>query len=520
MKKIAFRQVNPIAPESQPGSVPAPVGGWNTRDAIAAMPPTDAVVLDNWYPYSTGVNLRKGNLNYSTGFPTRVQSILTYASPTLQKMFGATGTGIYDATAGGAVGAAVTPLTNGYCQFINFATAAGNFLQSVNGLDELKLYDGATWTNINAVSVPAITGILTTNIININAFKNRIWYVLRDSLDIWYLPVASIGGAATKFPLGGLFNRGGYLMAMGTWTVDGGAGVDDFAVFATSEGEIAVYQGTDPASPATWALVGVYYIGEPIGRRCFSKYGGDLLYLCKNGLFPLSKALQSASIERTTALSDKINPTFSDSATQFGANLGWQTTLFPSANMLLVNVPAYVGSASYQYVMNTMTQSWCRFLDQNASCFMVWKSRLFYGSETTIVEAWVGTSDNGNFITGVALTGYSYLGSPALNKHFKLMRPIIQANSSYDLSMGIAVDFEDAAVDYTILLASVSGASLWDTALWDTALWGSGPVIGKYWNSINVYPGNSAAAKIQIRTKLSTINWLSTDFIFETGGVL
>lgn len=520
MKKQAFRNINPIASESLSGSVPAPIGGWNTRDSIAAMAPTDAVILDNWYPFSTGVNLRKGNMDYATGFPTRVQTILSYSSPTLQQMFGATAVGIYDATAGGAVGAAVTPLTNGYCQFINFATAAGNFLLSVNGLDKLKLYNGATWADIDGVSVPAITGLATTSIINISAFKNRIWFVQRDSMDIWYLPVASIGGAATKFPLGGLFTRGGYLMAMGTWTIDGGNGVDDFAVFATSEGEIAVYQGTDPSSPTTWALVGVYYIGEPIGRRCFTKYGGDLLYLCRNGLFPLSKALQTSSIDRTMALSDKISPTFSDSATQFGDNLGWQTTLFPAANMVIVNVPAYVGTASYQYVMNSINQSWCRFLDQNAACFFVWDSRLFYGSETTIVEAWTGPSDNGNFITGVALTGYSYLQNPSSVKHFKLMRPIIQTNSSYDLSMGVAIDFEDASVEYTTILASLSGSSLWDTALWDTALWGAGMSITKFWTSLSVNPGNAVAAKLQVRTKLSTATWLSTDFVYEVGGIL
>lgn len=520
MKKPAFRNINPTAPESQSGSAASPIGGWNTRDSIAAMPPTDAIVLDNWYPSGTGVMLRKGTMNYSTGFPTRVQSILSYSSPTAQKMFGATATGIYDATAGGAVGAVATVLTNGYCQSVNFATAAGNYLMSVNGADKLKLYDGVTWFDIDGVSVPAITGLATTSIINIASFKNRIWFVQRDSLDIWYLPVASIGGAATKFPLGGLFNRGGYLMSMATWTIDGGSGVDDFAVFATSEGEIAIYQGTDPASPTTWALVGVYYIGEPIGRRCFTKYGGDLLYLCKNGLFPLSKALQTASIDRTAALSDKINPTFSDSATQYGSNLGWQTTIFPTANMVIVNVPAYPGSASYQYVMNTITQSWCRFTEQNAACFFVWKSRLFFGSETTITEAWIGPSDNGNYITAVAITAYSYLGQPAINKHFKLMRPIITANSAMDLSMGIAIDFEDALVDYTTILASLSGEALWDTAIWDTALWGSGPVIAKYWNSLSVNIGNSVAAKLQVRSKLSSVTWLSTDFVFEVGGIL
>ena len=35
-----------MRPPSRSVSVPAPVGGWNARDALADMPETDAVILD------------------------------------------------------------------------------------------------------------------------------------------------------------------------------------------------------------------------------------------------------------------------------------------------------------------------------------------------------------------------------------------------------------------------------------------------------------------------------------------
>lgn len=519
MKKPSYRPVNQAGSESSSGSAAAPVGGWNTRDAIANMSQTDAVILDNFYPSSTSVDLRRGSQTWATGFSTRIQTLMDYASGSLKKLFGADSTGIYDITVAGAIGAAATTLTNGYCQFVNFSTPAGSFLLSVNGLDKLKLFDGTTWTTIDNLSTPAITNLATTSIINISSFKNRIWFVEKNSLNVWYLPVASIGGAATKFPLSGLFTRGGYLMSMATWTIDGGGGVDDFAVFATSEGEIAVYQGTDPSGPETWGLVGIFYIGEPLGRRCFTKYGGDLLYLCKQGLFPLSRALQSASVERTIALSDKINPTFSESASLYGSNLGWQTTVFPSLNMVLVNVPAYIGTASYQYVMNSTSQAWCRFTDWNASCFFVWNSRLFYGSETTVVEAYVGSSDNSAYITGVALTAYTYLKAPGRIKHFKLIRPMLQITGSYDMYIGVATDF-DESVDYSLIPASLAGGSLWDVALWDVGMWGGGPVVVKRWNSVSVNDGFAVAAKLQIRTQTSQVSWQSTDYIYEKGGML
>ena len=41
-------------------SVPAPIGGWNARDSLANMSPTDAVQLVNWFPTPTDVTMRKG----------------------------------------------------------------------------------------------------------------------------------------------------------------------------------------------------------------------------------------------------------------------------------------------------------------------------------------------------------------------------------------------------------------------------------------------------------------------------
>ena len=41
-------------------SIPAPIGGWNGRDSLAEMPPTDAVQMVNFYPTPSDVTLRKG----------------------------------------------------------------------------------------------------------------------------------------------------------------------------------------------------------------------------------------------------------------------------------------------------------------------------------------------------------------------------------------------------------------------------------------------------------------------------
>ena len=46
-------------------SFPAPVGGWNARDALAEMKPTDAIYLDNWFPRTSYVEIRGGSSDHA-----------------------------------------------------------------------------------------------------------------------------------------------------------------------------------------------------------------------------------------------------------------------------------------------------------------------------------------------------------------------------------------------------------------------------------------------------------------------
>jgi hypothetical protein len=259
------------------------------------MPSNDAVALENWFPFTTSVNLRNGYTQWATGFPSAVQTVMGYQGGTTSKLFGIAGTSIYDATAGGAIGAAaVTGLTNAKWQYVNIATPGGNYLWLCNGADAPYTFDGTTWAN------PAIAGLTSTQIINVNIHKNRLWAVESGTLKAWYLPVQSIAGTFQALDLSSFCNRGGYLMAMATWTIDAGYGVDDLAVFITSEGEVLVYRGTDPSSATTWALVGVWWLGSPIGRRCYVKFAGDLLLICEDGLLPLSECASAGWAEPGT----------------------------------------------------------------------------------------------------------------------------------------------------------------------------------------------------------------------------
>lgn len=500
-------------------SLPAPVGGWNVRDPLAAMSPKDAILLENWFPKANDVELRPGCQAWATSFPAPPLTLMPWNGPSSGKLFAATATGIYDATAGAAVGASLTPLTSGYLQYTNFQVAGGQYLVAVNGLDKLKLYNGATWADIDSTTTPAITGLATTSLSSVAVASRRLWFVQVNSSSAWYLPVASVGGALTEFPLGAVFSRGGCLVAIGTWTIDGGDGADDYTVFISSEGEVAVYKGTDPASATTFAKVGIYYIGEPIGKNCFCKYGGDLLVLCQNGLFPLSKALQSSTVNRSTALTAKIDTAFTEAAALYGTNPGWQVVVYPQGSFILVNIPVSTGY-TIQYAMNSITGAWCVFKGWYAAAWEVFNEDLYFASDTKTAKAWTSQSDFGAAIVGKCKQAYSYFGQSARQKHFKLVRPLIAVSGGVTLSIGFDIDYAvTEAASTTATLPPVLG-DVWNSGHWDSAVWASSSETKREWATVFVKECYAAAFRLQVSTNSVSLKWSATDFVYEVGGVL
>jgi hypothetical protein len=310
-------------------SYPAPVGGWNARDSLAAMKPIDAIVLDNWFPSTSYVEIKGGYAEHATGMTGNGKTLAVYnAMNGTNTMWATTASGTYNVTSAGAVGASVAARTNGKHQWTMFGDGTNNWLIMCNGADKPLYYDGTSWVAVDGASSPALTGVTTTNLIQPFVSKGRLYFIENNSLSFWYLAAGAAGGALTEFDLSGVAKKGGYLMAGATWTVDAGDGPDDRVVFITSEGEIIVYAGTNPSSATSWALVGVYDLGNPLGRRCLTKYGGDLVVLTQNGAFPMAAALQSATVDYKLALSFKIENAFNNIARTNGGVFGWCSTHF------------------------------------------------------------------------------------------------------------------------------------------------------------------------------------------------
>lgn len=497
-------------------SLPAPVGGWNSRDSLAAMDVKDAVTLINLVPRNTSVELRDGYSRHATGFSGQAETLIAYSGGATNKLKVIAGGSVYDITSSGAVGAAeLAGLTNSRWQYVNVATPGGNFIEMCNGADSVYTYDGTTWTDRSG----AITGVTSSNLININLHKNRVWFIEKNTLKAWYLPTQSITGAASALDLRAFCTRGGYLMAMATWTVDAGYGVDDLAVFITSQGEVLVYRGTDPSSASTWALVGVWWIGSPVGRRCFVKYAGDVLIICQDGVYPLSGALQSSRVNPRVAITNKIQPSVSDAVTSYGSNFGWQVIPFPQQNLLFLNVPYAEGSNQRQFVMNTISGAWCQFMGWNANCFELFNDNIYFGANGFVGKAWSTSQDGGAAISIDGLQAFSYFGSSAQQKRFTMMRPVLFLNSSQTVNANMNIDFDTVTAPASSISTVSFSGSLWNTGLWDSATWSDTYSVSKQWQGCTGV-GFAGAPHIAATMTGAALQWVSTDVVMEGGGVL
>lgn len=506
-------------------SIPAPIGGLNSRDGIAIMKPSDALILDNFFPTPTDVVLRNGYNITATGLPGWVESILPYSGLTgARKLFGASGTAIYDVSSPGAVGAAVvTGLSNARFQWVNFGTAGNTYLYGVNGNDDPVLYNGTTWQQVGNATAPiSITGVDPSTFIGVNIWQRRLYFVPVNDTKIWYLAPASVGGAALSIDFGPLLSLGGNIQGVFTWVIDNAQGIQEYLVVCSSEGEVLVYGGYDPTTEATFFLVAKFRMGRPIGRRFFCKNGSDVALLTMDGLVPLSQSLLTDRSKSSIAVSDKIRSSIQNDVNLYNTNFGWQVILFPQGNKIVVNVPVIENNIQYQYVTNTITGAWCTFGKLNSSwyaaCFEAWEDGLYFGGNGYVSQCDIGTADGSDIIVGTAKTAFNYFKSRGQQKYFTMVRPLLLSKGTVQAAIDLNVNFEDRPPTSTPSHTDASG-SPWDTSPWDTSPWDTPINVTADWDTPNAI-GYCAAVYMKIATDNLGVSWESTDFAYEMGGVL
>lgn len=540
----------------------SPVGGWVANRNIAQPAgqdlPQAAAILDNYFPNATTVILRRGSELYATlgTDQSPVRSLFKYVSGGNQKLFAATDKEIWNITTvpnarnwrlststdddietdnGARVGEfstaglnVVTGQQSGDWSVIQFATAGGIFLRGVNGVDKPFVYDGEEFkTNEYELTFKPTDIGATPEMFSFTwAYKNRLFFVEKDTLNAWYLPVDTMGGELTKFPLGGVFPEGGSILFGATWSLDSGAqgGLSEQCVFITTEGEIAVYQGANPSDANDWSKVGVYRIGKPLGRKAWMRAGGDIIIATTTGFIPLSQAIQrDVAALSPAAVSYPIEDAWNE-ATLLRGNEGWHCQIWPDRQMVLVVPPHLNGSSPVMFVANALTGKWCRFTGWTSNCMEVFQGQLYFGSlEGEVIKANIGGNDKGNTYTGAYLPLFEDLGAPASLKIGELVRFTIRAASRLTLSVSLHQEYS-IALPAAPNATSAESTSEWGTAIWGQSIWGGTreSIMNNQWASVGGC-GYALSTSCQV-TSGSIVpldaEIISTDMTYQTAEIV
>lgn len=512
---------------SQVVSIPAPIMGWNVRDPLPMMGPQYAPILDNVFCLPSELQLRKGYTKQAT-FTGTAKTLLEYSPLSGDAELyaavdnaGACSIYLIDTTYSVTPHVAtsvVTGLTSAEFKQSHCSTSGGEFSYYVNGADDAILYDGTTFQSVNSTSTPyAITGPANTHFTDVITHKRRLWFVEKDSMSCWYLPTDQIAGAAVEYDFGPIFTRGGKIRKIDTWSLDAGTGLDDFFIVFTTQGEVAVYQGTDPASASTWSLKGVFYIGTPTGTGHTCKYGGDLLIINKDGIAQMSKSLMSSRVNTQLQMTDKIQPRLAEDTTLYKNNQGWDLLLYPPQNMLLVNIPVSA-TESYQYVMNTISGAWSRWTGIPAKCFYFHEEKIYFGANGYVGLAWNEQSDDGEFIIADILPAYQNFGSQSRMKRWSMARVVLSTNTFLAFGTRMEIDFNinPQSIGFPFIVETpvgVYGRGKYGKNVYSNgaasirAEWKNTTGMG-YWGSLH----------IQFKTKVADVRLYSIDVVTESGG--
>jgi hypothetical protein len=455
----------------------APIGGLNLRDPISAMAPTDALALNNMMPKQQGIKMRKGWKLHTETINVPIKSIVAFTAPDSadNKIFAFAGGAIYDVTVEPAtVAEAVTGSTDDHWQFTQFSTPADTFLLAVSpgaGYWTYNVTDG--WTNRTPANLPA-------NPRTVAVWKNRVWFTALDDPNAYYLDnVDAIDGDATAFPMGSLLRHGGYVSALFNWTLDAGVGIDDYLVMVGTEGDVGVWQGTDPTSATTFGLKGVWYIG-PVPRTgvYWTPTGGDVMVVSEQGVVPMSRLINGQFSELQPGPAAKVQEALLPVITQLRSSPSWDVFTVPSEDALVIKLPIDALGVYRQYVMNITTGAWCTFTGLPMYCTTTLGGQLYFATdEGTTCLGLFGNTDNadingagGNFIEADIFTAFQTFGTPANLKRFSMARPIFLAPAAPSVKLKIVSQYDYAPVDGSPVFTAENDY-LWDAGVWNTSNW-------------------------------------------------
>lgn len=433
-------------------------------------------------------------------------------------------------TAAFTVGGTLTGVTSGATAVIvkvvvgSPNTIGTLYIRTITGtFQNNEIINGSTGGSARAqgttsLYVPGVdfgAGVTSADMSFVWVYKNALYFLRKDSLSFYYLPVDSIGGTATQVSLAGVLTIGGKLIIGQGWSLDTGqqGGLSEQCVFMTDEGEIAVYQGLSPAPGQGWGLVGVYRIGRILGDRAWVRAGADLLVCTSIGMVSLAQAIQrDVAAIAPQAVSYPINDEWTEAQHLRGVE-NWQAVIWPEEQMVAVSPPNIIGGNEPAiYAVNANTMAWCRFTNWYALCFGTFQGQLYFGTTGGVVwRANVTGLDGTETYTGVYIPLFDDLGTPTNAKIPQMARAVLRSSTSVESLLTFKADY-----DTTLEAAPSSGivppTSIWGGGVWGTSVWGdlSDSVIDQEWQSVG---GVGYACSVAVQVTSGAVAPLDTEIV-------
>jgi hypothetical protein len=507
-----------VAQQIQTITLPAPTRGIIQNENESYTQPGAAIICDNWKPTMKGVSLRGGCARWAV-LPetTPIISGFEYASGINLRMFFCNATKIYDTTSATPV-LVKSGQTSGNHVASQMANQAGDWLLVVNDAgDPVLRFDGTSWETLISGYVPpggkpsTITGPVGTPVANGGAlvyvckYRNRYFFIERNSMNAWYLPLNAVGGLLALIPLSGAATKGGKLLFCATWSIDAGDGIDDKLVFITDLGEALVFTGSDPSVAANWRQEGRYNLSPPMGMNAHIAVGGDLLVATVDGILPISGAITKDRAElELAAVTRTIKPMWRAEVNDKRA-LPWTMCKWDEYGAIFTTFPGGDPGKRYCLVTNAATGAHARFVGWDVMCFARLRGDMYFGTQNGIVMLADRTGyDDGLTYTAVLVGGWEMFQSASQTVTWRQARAAFQARPGEPFIPQLS-----ATTDYVVTLPTPPPAGadpgpldLWDDGFWDDALWDAEasptPVIRNTgWVSIGV-TGFSHAPIVQV----------------------
>jgi hypothetical protein len=378
------------------------------------------------------------------------------------------------------------------------------------------------------VTAPTYATYIVPNQFNIVvSHMNRLFFADKTNLSVYYLPLQQKSGIVAELPLNAVFKRGGYIRAMYTWTVDGGAGLNDMLVVFSSNGECVIYQGLDPDSD--FSLQGIYRFDSPMSKHSVINYGGELHVFISTGFVPMS-TLMKAEVENLGLYDKNVYSLFQENSRNGRQFPGWSAFLNPNTGRAILNMPQGGANQYTQYVRAMQNPAWTHWTGLPARCWGWINSMVYFGSDDGRVyefdPKYLSDQDNmGNRIPikiDIQWAWHSY-GSSSI-KQFKMVLP-------YIITDGLPKPFLDFRVDYDSSLAynqpdvtEADDGATWGVAEWEESpvdtgwYWASGVKNWRNWNGIAAI-GRVGAPRLTAYISNCEFSISGIDVLFEQGGV-